>query len=111
MSRDQASSFPARHSLTRSVSFEATACFFPVCELAGLIEWHLPHHSRDRAVPRSKEHKVPARLAESCRPTSWLPLEYPGWPEKSWVDIPGGFPARGRKGFFVVRTFEHTFVR
>src|SRR2546427_3349487 len=97
MSRDQASSLPERHSLTRRVSSQAAGAFFGALVVTGLIEKGSPERSSGKAVPRSKERKVPEQQAENCRANSWHQRECPDSPGKSLADSRRESPARDHR--------------
>src|SRR5882672_12426268 len=111
ISRDQASSLPERHSLTRRVSFQTVGAFFGALVVTGLIEKSSPEHFSNRAVPHSRVRKVPERQAGNCRANSWHQRECQDSPGKSLADSRREFPARGHKAFCAGRTCERSFAR
>src|SRR6267143_6269901 len=110
MSRDQASSLPERHSLTRRVSSQAAGAFFAALVVTGFIEKGSPEHFSDRAVPHSRVRKAPERQEENFRANSWHQQEYPGSPGKSLADSRRESPARGHRAFCAVRTCARSFA-
>src|SRR5882762_7221713 len=104
ISRDQASSLPERHSLTRRVSSQAAGAFFGALVVTGLIEKGSPEHFSDKAAPHSKVGKVPERQGENCRANSWHQQECPGSPGKSLADSRQESPARGHRASCAART-------
>src|SRR6266481_2636011 len=101
ISRDQASSFPERHSFTSRVSLHAAGGFFPALVITGLIGRHSPAHSGSKAARRSKERRVRERSGGNCRLHSSPPPKCPGSPEKPSVDFLPEFPAPGHRVFCV----------
>src|SRR6267142_2967628 len=110
ISRDQASSLPERHSLTRRVSFQTVGAFFGALFVTGLIEKSSPEHFSDRAVPHSRVRKVPEQPAENCRANSLRQQVCPDLPGKSWADFRRESPGRGHRAFCDGRTCARSFV-
>src|SRR5713101_7883527 len=104
MSRDQASSLPERHSLTRRVSSQAVGAFFGALVVTGLIEKGSPEYCSGKAVPHSKVRKVPERQAEKCRANSCHQRECPGSPGKSLADSRRESPVRDHRASCAVGT-------
>src|SRR6266852_7497700 len=101
ISRDQASSFPERHSFTSRVSLHAAGGFFSALVITGLIGRHSPAHSGSKAARRSKERTVRERPGGNCRLRSSRPPKCPGSPEKSSVVLRQELPAPGHRVFCV----------
>src|SRR6266404_3684936 len=110
ISKDQASSLPERHSLTRRVSSHTVGAFFGALVVARLIEERSPEHFSNRAVPHSRVRKVPERQAENCQANSSRQQECPGSPGKSSADSRRESPARGHRAFCVVRKCARSFA-
>src|SRR6266566_2881770 len=100
ISRDQASSLPDRHSLTRRASFHAAAGFFAALSINRLIGHHSPLHYANKVARHSRAHTVPARRDGSYQSYSWLP------PEKSSAEMPPESLAHGHRVSSVVRSLS-----
>src|SRR5207245_9701571 len=90
---DQASWFPPRHSLTRRVSSQALPPCFSAVIFTGLIGWHSPARSSNKAALHSRGRRVPVQQDGNCRPCSWLRQGYPDSPETAAADSPPESPA------------------
>src|SRR6266403_5158935 len=110
ISKDQASSLPERHSLTRRVSSHTVGAFFGALVVARLIEERSPEHFSNRAVPHSRVRKVPERQAENSRANSWRQQVCPDLPGKSWADSRRESPGLGHRASCAVRTCERSFA-
>src|SRR6266403_627146 len=110
MSKDQASSLPDRHSLTRRVSSQTVGAFFGALVVARLIEERSPEHFSSKAVPHSRVRKVPERPAENSRANSWRQRECPGSPGKSLADSRRESPGPGHRAFCAARKYERSFA-
>src|SRR5882762_4477725 len=110
MSKDQASSLPERHSLTRRVSSQAAGAFFGALAVTGLIEKRSPEYFSGTVVPHSRVGKVPERQAENCQANSWRRQECPGSPGKSLADSQRESPGPGQRAFCAVRTCARSFA-
>src|SRR5580700_3467538 len=95
ISSDQASSLPARHSLTSRVSFHAPAVFFGALAVTVLIARRSPANSSDKVVPHSRVRKAPKPPGENYQLNSSRPPKCPGSPEISSAGSPQESPARG----------------
>src|SRR5260370_2487165 len=105
ISRDQASSLPDRHSLTRRASFHAAAGFFAALSINRLIGHHSPLHYANKVARHSRVHTVPARRDGSYQSYSLLPPECRGSPEKSSPEIPPRTPANPQRVSSRLSTF------
>src|SRR6266478_320753 len=110
ISKDQASSLPERHSLTRRVSFQAAGAFLGALANTGLIEKRSPRGFSEKAVPHSRGYKVRELPAENCRANSWRRQECPGWPGKSLVDSRRESPGRDHRVAYAARTCAQSFA-
>src|SRR6266850_3660513 len=110
ISKDQASSLPDRHSLTRRVSSQTVGAFFGALVVARLIEERSPEHFSNRAVPHSRVRKVREQPAENSQANSWRRQEYPGSPGKSSADSRRESPGLGHRALCAVRTCARSFV-
>src|SRR6266436_8286303 len=110
ISRDQASSSPERHSLTRRVSFQTVGAFLGALVVTGLIEKRSPEHFSNRAVPHSRVRKVTKQPAENTRANYWRQQVCPDLPGKSWADSRRESPGLGHRASCAVRTCERSFA-
>src|ERR1700751_989918 len=94
ISRDQASSLPARHSCTIRVSSHAVGGLFGALALTALIEWLA--RPLNKAVRHSTECKVPRPQDGNCRLSFFRRPECPDSREKSWAVAPRESPGHGR---------------
>src|SRR5882672_8734187 len=108
ISRDQACSFPDKHSLTRRVSFHTAAGIFVAVSITGR---HSLLHCAGKAVRHSRAHTVRAQRDGGYQSYSWLPPKCRGWPEKSSVDFPPVSPAHGRRVSSVVHCLSPSVAR
>src|SRR5580700_1824685 len=104
MSRDQASSLPERHSLTKRSSLHALGVFFDALVSTGVIGWHFPRGCERRVAQRSRGRTAPERQDGGCRWSFLRRPECQDLPGISWVDSPRESLARGRKAFCAVHS-------
>src|ERR1700722_1467542 len=99
MSRDQASSLPERHSLTKRSSLHALEVLFDALVSTGVIGWDSPRRCESRVAQRSRGRRALKRQDGGWRWNFLRRPECQDLPGISWVDSRRESLARDRRVF------------